>query len=50
MSSSPARTPKLQGAVEQPTTIGCWNPPKDIPTSKDKEEATVRWQERFNHD
>ena len=26
--SSPARAPKLQRAVEQPLTEGCWNPPK----------------------
>ena len=27
-SSPPARAPKLQLAVEQPLTGGCWNPPK----------------------
>ena len=27
-SSSPARTPKLQLAAEQPSMGGCWNPPK----------------------
>ena len=43
-SSSPARAPKLQLAIEQPLTGGCWNPPKKrYPLSKDKEEASVRW-------
>ena len=27
-SSSPARTPKSQLTAEQPSTEGCWNPPK----------------------
>ena len=26
-SSSPVRAPRLQLAVEQPSTGGCWNPP-----------------------
>ena len=30
-SSSPARAPKLQLAVEQPLTGECWKPPKRIP-------------------
>ena len=38
LKSSPARAPKLQLAVEQPSTGGCWNPPKnDIPCPKTKE-------------
>ena len=37
-SSSPARTPKFQPAVEQPSTGGYWNPPrKDTPCPKTKE-------------
>ena len=36
-SSPPARTPKLQLEVEQPSTEVCWNPPKkDIPHPKTK--------------
>ena len=27
-SSPPMRAPKLQLAIEQPSTGGCWNPPK----------------------
>ena len=35
LSSSPARTPKLQGDAEQPSTGECWIPPKQrYPTSK----------------
>ena len=37
-SSSPARTPKLQLAAEQPLTGDCWIPPKKrYPTSRGKE-------------
>ena len=37
-SSSPARTPKLQLAAEQPWTGKCWNPPKkDTPHPRAKE-------------
>ena len=36
-SSYSSRTPKLQLAVEQPSTGGCWNPPKkDSPREKVK--------------
>ena len=49
-SSSPARTPKSQLAAEKPSTGGCWNPPrKRYPTSKDKADATMRWQEGQDH-
>ena len=34
---------KSQLTVDQSSTGGCWNPPKRYPTSKDKEEAAVRW-------
>ena len=37
-SSSPARTPKLQLAAEQPSTGECWISPKKIPH--------VQWQRR----
>jgi len=38
MRSSPVRTPKLQLAVEQPSTGGHWNPPKkDTPHPKTQE-------------
>ena len=30
-SSSAVRTPKLQLTAEQPSTGGCWTPPKKIP-------------------
>ena len=44
LSSLTSRAPKLQLAVEKPSTGGCWNPPKkDTPPSKDKEEAAARW-------
>ena len=37
-SSSPARTPKLQLAAEQPSTEECWIPPKkDTPRPRAKE-------------
>ena len=41
-SSPPMRAPKLQLAVEQPLTGGCWNPhtKKRYPMTKDKEEAS----------
>ena len=43
-SSPPARVPKLQLAVEQSLTGGCWNAPKKrYPMSKDKEAATEKW-------
>ena len=39
-SSSPARTPKLQLAAEQPSTGKCWIPPKkDIPHPRAKEKT-----------
>ena len=42
-SSSSARAPKLQLAVEQPWTGGRWNPPKKrYPTSRDNKEDTAR--------
>ena len=40
-----ARAQKLQLAFEQPSTGGCWNPPKKkkrYHMSKDKEEAAAR--------
>ena len=38
MHSIPESAPKSQLAVEQPSTGGCWNPPKkDTPHSKKKE-------------
>ena len=38
MHSIPESAPKSQLAVEQPSTGGCWNPPKkDAPCSKTKE-------------
>jgi len=41
-SSSPERPSKSQLAAEQPLTRECWIPPqKDIPHSKDKEEASA---------
>ena len=46
LSSSPVRTPKSQLATEQPSTGGCWNPPKkkkDFLISKNKGKATVSW-------
>ena len=49
-SSSPARAPKSQLAVEQPSTGGHWDLPKRHPTSRDKEEAAERQQEGDNHD
>ena len=49
-SSPPARAPKLQLAIEQPSTGKHWNPPKKrYPTSKDKGEATKKQQEGHNH-
>ena len=46
-SSPPVRTPKLQLAVEQPSTGGHWNPTKKrYPMSKDKEEAVARQPDR----
>ena len=49
-SSSPVRTPKSQLAAEKPSTGGCWNPPrKRYPTSNDKADATMRWQEGQDH-
>ena len=50
-SSPPARSPKFQLAVEQPSTGGCWNPPKkDIPCPKTKKlpQQDGRWG--CNHD
>ena len=41
-SSSPARTPKLQPAVEQPLTGRHWNPSKRYPMSKGKGEVSIR--------
>ena len=45
-SSPPGRAPKLQLAVEQPSTGGRWKPPKKkkkrYAMPKDKEEASVR--------
>ena len=42
-SSSPARTPKLQLAAEQPSTGDCWIPPKKkISYVQGKGEATAR--------
>ena len=39
-SSSPARTPKLQLAAEQPSTEECWIPPKtDTPGPRAKEKS-----------
>ena len=48
----PVTAPKLKLAVEQPSTGECWNPPKKkkYPTSNNKEEPAVRWQEGRNHD
>ena len=44
-SSSPARMPKSQLSTGE-----CWNPPrKRDPTSKDRAEATTRWQEGQDH-
>ena len=43
------RTPKSQLTAVQPWTK-LWNLPKRYPTSKNKEEVTVRLQERCNHD
>ena len=43
-SSSPARTPKLQLAAEQPLKGEYWIPQKKrYPTSKGKGEAPTRW-------
>ena len=55
-SSHRARTPKVQPAVKQPWTGGCWNLLKNenkksqYPTSKDKEEAPSRLQKGHNHE
>ena len=48
-SSSPSGTPKLQLAVEQPSTEGLWNPPKRFSMSSDKGKAASRLQEGCNH-
>jgi len=42
-SSPPVRAPKLQLAVGQSLTGGCWNTKKRYPRSKDEEEAAARW-------
>jgi len=43
LSSSPARTPKLQFAAEEPLTRECWIPPKKrYPMSKGKGDAPER--------
>ena len=42
-SSSPARTPKLQLAAEQPLTGECWIPPKKNTHVQGKGEAPARW-------
>jgi len=48
-SSSPARTPKLKLAAEEPLTGECWIPVKKLyPTSKGKGETPERWQEGQN--
>ena len=44
--SSPARTPKLQLAAEQPLTGECWIPPKEDATWKCRGEAPARQQRR----
>jgi len=49
-SSSSSRVPKLQLAVEQPSTGGCWNPPKkDTPSSTTKKKPQQDGS-RYNHD
>ena len=51
MYSPAARTPKLQLAVEQPSTGECWNSPKKrYPTFKDKEGVEIRWEEGSDYD
>ena len=44
-----ARVPKLQLAFEQPPTGRQWNPQKRYLTSKDKGEATMKWQVGHNY-
>lgn len=41
--SSSLRTPKLQLAVEQPSTGETWITPKRYPTSQSKGEDPTRW-------
>ena len=41
-SASPARTPKLQLTLEQPSTGECWIPPKkDTPHPREKEKPQL---------
>ena len=48
-SSPPARTPKLQLAVKQPLTKGCWNPAEEDTTHpKTKKKPHIQRQRR-NH-
>ena len=47
----PGTAPKLQLAVQQPSTGGCWNPQKKKKKnmSRDKEEAARRQEQEHNH-
>ena len=47
--SPPARAPKSQLAVEQPSIDNAGTHQKRYPMSKDKKEAKERWEERHNH-
>ena len=46
-SSPPVRAPKLQLAIKQPLTEGCWNPPEEDTTRpKTKKKPHIQRQRR----